>query len=67
MQRAIQRGDEATEGLDRERHSLLEQLRTAEQVGCSSGCIMDAQCTRFTAGRPHVASCSAIVELGMRC
>ncbi|KAL4853675.1 Centrosomal protein [Chlorella vulgaris] len=32
MQRAMQRGDEAAEGLDRERHSLLEQLRTAEQV-----------------------------------
>lgn len=33
MQRAMRRGDEAAGGLDRERQSLLEQLRTAEQVG----------------------------------
>lgn len=33
MQRAMRRSDEAAGGLDRERQSLLEQLRTAEQVG----------------------------------
>ncbi|KAI7844734.1 hypothetical protein COHA_001619 [Chlorella ohadii] len=32
MQRAMRRGDEAAGGLDQERQSLLEQLRTAEQV-----------------------------------
>ncbi len=32
MGRAMQRGDEAAEGLGRERQALLEQLRGAEQA-----------------------------------
>lgn len=32
MDRAMKRGDEAAEGLDRERQALLQQLRGAEQV-----------------------------------
>lgn len=39
MQRAMQRNDEAADGLDRERQGLLERLRGAEQVGMG-GCML---------------------------
>lgn len=37
MNRAMRRGDEAADGLDRERQALLEQLRGAEQASLQDG------------------------------
>lgn len=56
VNRAMQRGEEAAGGLDRERQAMLEQLRASEQAGLKrDGCFVAAirQDTHMRSSGPH--------------